>query len=107
MSSKILTTGQFFVDGKEFGPIQDVRIEFAPAFPKVLPVDFKPHWRDDLSNEAYHAMSDFVSSTGVRSALGSMAKCKTYFSGGAKEPTEAMIFGTLAHACVLENTKFF
>lgn len=70
--------------------------------------DFKPHWVESLSNEAYHADSTSVSSTGIRKVLRSPARFKREcLDGKAPAPTATMNLGTMAHAAILEGEKFF
>lgn len=55
----------------------------------------------DLANEAYHARPE-ISSTGFREFLKSPAHFKAYLDS-PREQTEAMFFGSMLHARVLEG----
>lgn len=68
--------------------------------------DFKPHWKEGLSNDEYHADRGTVSSSGLRRILKSPRSFRAAIDGPPDEPTDAMKFGTLVHQVVLEGPEF-
>lgn len=69
--------------------------------------ELTPSWRDDLSNDAYHADKTAVSSSSLKLVLKSPLSFKNHFIDGVRtEPTKAMVFGTLVHTAVLEGMDF-
>jgi hypothetical protein len=69
--------------------------------------NLKPHWKENLSNEEYHADKSAVGSSTLRKVLKSPLSFHADFYGQKKEePNEAMRFGNLVHAAVLEGPMF-
>lgn len=75
--------------------------------PKILPSDFKPYWKQDVSIDDYHRDRTFISSTSIRLFLESPRHFYWFFVKGRDIKTsESMDFGNLAHVCILEPKKF-
>jgi PDDEXK-like domain of unknown function (DUF3799) len=72
----------------------------------LRPAEFKPHWKEGLPNEEYHADKNSVSSSGLRKILKSPRSFKTYLDSPPDDPTDAQAFGTLVHQVVLEGPEF-
>lgn len=62
-------------------------------------------YRLDISNEAYHADRSCVSVSGLKKLLQTGAHFRAYLDGPRKE-TPTQMFGTAAHARVLEPLRF-
>lgn len=72
-----------------------------------VPEGFIPHWKDDLSNELYHANRAFISSSQLKHLINeSPAFFLDSYNGKPKPPTDAMAIGTLVHHAVLEGEDF-
>ncbi len=75
--------------------------------PQILPPDFKPFWKRDLSIEEYHQDRNFISSTSVRLFLESPLHFYWFFVLGRDiKVNKSMEFGNLAHICILEPKRF-
>ena len=77
--------------------------------PKLLPVDFKSKVVPAMPEHEYHATHDFVSSSGLKAMRKSPLHFIDYLemnqSGYSKKDTDAMKFGRLCHAAVLEPKR--
>jgi len=80
-------------------PIETLRQSF------LSPEREDPHWREDLSNEAYHALKTHVSSSSLRKFPKS-GKSFLWSFNSADEPTELKDFGTAFHQAALEPDQF-
>ncbi len=68
---------------------------------------FEPHWKDDISNEDYHADKEFVSSSQLKYMINeSPAYYYDRLLRKSCDPTESMALGTLVHHAVLEGEDF-
>lgn len=75
--------------------------------PQIVDEKFENKWVENLTNEQYHAMSGFVSSSGVREALKSPRSFYRKFVMGEREsPSKAMQLGSIVHLAILEPDKF-
>lgn len=74
----------------------------------LAPPGFQNHWAPGQTNEEYHSGNTLsVSSGGLREMLESALRYKTLvYDGFAKEPTSAMMKGTMVHEAILEGRKF-
>lgn len=71
-------------------------------------MNFISHWRDDLTNEEYHAQRDFFSSSQIKLAVTESLEA---FHAQTTQPklkvqTDAMRIGTLIHSAILEGDNF-
>ncbi|MGL6296498.1 MAG: hypothetical protein ACRC3K_08840, partial [Plesiomonas sp.] len=64
---------------------------------------FKVFTADELSNEAYHADTEYVSGTALCTIH---AECPAKWFFGDKKETAALNFGIASHAALLEPSKF-
>jgi hypothetical protein len=73
----------------------------------LIDLTLKPHWKENLDNETYHADKSAVGSSSLRKILKSPLSFHADFFGERKEEkTDAMRFGELVHVAVLEGSKF-
>lgn len=73
----------------------------------ILSEDFKNHWNETLSNEAYHADKTAVSSSGLKHLIKSPKHFKKLYLETESSPdTTAMRFGRIVHLALLEPNKF-
>jgi exodeoxyribonuclease VIII len=80
-------------------PIEILRQSF------LSPERHDPHWRDDLSNEQYHALKTHVSSSSLRKFPKS-GKTFYWSYNTVEEPKECQEFGTAFHQASLEPDAF-
>lgn len=74
----------------------------------LAPPGFQNHWAPGQTNEEYHSGNTLsVSSTGLREMLKSPMRYKRLiYDGAQREPTSAMIKGTMVHELILEGKKY-
>ena len=69
------------------------------------PSEIKPHWKEDQTNDDYHADKTAVSSTSLKRILKSPKSFYSSFTEPNKQ-TKAMQFGSAVHAAILEPDSF-
>jgi hypothetical protein len=73
----------------------------------LIDLTLKPHWKENLDNETYHADKSAVGSSSLRKILKSpLSFYSDFFLSTPQEKTDAMRFGELVHVAVLEGSKF-
>lgn len=77
------------------------------TLPKILSKDFKPFWKEDLSDDQYHSKNEFMGSSGLKQILRSPLHFYELVAKGSDErETPALRLGKLIHAAVLEPDRF-
>lgn len=73
----------------------------------LAPPGFAPTWREDLTDEQYHADKTAIGSGNLRVAMDSLkAFHGIMFEGRQKKETDEMILGRKIHMAILEREKF-
>ncbi len=73
----------------------------------ILPCDFVNHWNEQMSDEQYHKVDNFIGSSSAKVALDSLAGFyDLFFLGNKPAETKDQMIGKRVHMALLEPDKF-
>jgi exodeoxyribonuclease VIII len=77
------------------------------TMPSKAPLDYQPHWVENLPNEDYRGRKDHLSNSMLQDAVDSLAHFHWYNClGNPRAESKPLQLGTIVHAAILEHERY-